>query len=91
MRLVHLAATHLDKIGKALFTSRAGETTIVHMDCHVILQQIQAVKGLGTENARVGLLVYVKFHMTLQGSAADEAFIADVTRQRAIAFMPMEA
>lgn len=61
------------------------------MDRHMILQQIQAVEGLRAENARVGFLVQVELHVTFQSAAVDEAFIADVAGQRAIAFPSVEA
>lgn len=82
--------THLDKIWKALFTSRAGEIAIIDVDGHVIFEQIQAVKRFWTENAGVGFLVQVELHMTLQGPTVDEALVTDVTGQRAIPFPPME-
>lgn len=60
------------------------------MDGHMILKQIQAVKGLGAENAGVRFLVHVELHVALEGTAVDEALVADVTGQRAVPFPPME-
>jgi len=79
-------ASHLDKIWEALFAGRAGEIAIIDMDGHMIFQQIQAVKGLGTEDAGVRFLVHVELHVALESAAVDEALVTDVTSQRAIPF-----
>lgn len=84
-------ASHLDKIRKAFLAGRAGEIAIVDMDGHVIFKQIQAVKGLGTEDARVRFLVHVELHVALESPAVDEALVADVTSQRAVSFPPVKA
>lgn len=81
----------LDKIRKAFLAGRAGEIAIVDMDGHVIFKQIQAVKGLGTEDARVRFLVHVELHVALESPAVDEALVADVTSQRAVSFPPVKA
>lgn len=83
-------ASHLDKIWEAFLAGGAGEIAIVDMDGHVILEQIQAVKGLGAENAGVGFLVHVELHVALEGTTVNEALVADVTGQRAVPFPPME-
>ena len=83
-------ASHLDKIRKAFFAGRAGEIAIVDMDGHVIFKQIQAVKGLRTENAGVCFLVHVELHVALERTAVDEALVADVTSQRAVPFPSMK-
>lgn len=61
------------------------------MDGHMVFEQIQAVKGLGTEDAGVCFLVHVELHVALESSTVDEALVADVTSQRAVPFPPMEA
>lgn len=80
----------LDKIWEAFLAGGAGEITIIDMDGHMILKQIQAVKGLRAENAGVCFLVHVELHVALKGTAVDEALVADVTGQRAVPFPPME-
>lgn len=60
------------------------------MDGHMILKQIQTVKGLRAENAGVSFLVHVELHVALEGTAVDETLVADVTGQRAVPFPPME-
>lgn len=81
---------HLDKIWEAFLAGGAGEIAIIDMDGHVILKQIQAIKGLGAENAGVGFLVHVELHVALKGTTVDKALVADVTGQRAVPFPPME-
>lgn len=83
-------ASHLDKVWKAFFAGRAGEIAIIDMDGHVIFKQIQAVKGLRTENAGVCFLVHVELHVALKSTAVDEALVTDVTRQRAVPFPSMK-
>lgn len=83
-------ASHLDKIWKALFAGRAGEIPIVNVDGHVIFKQIQAVKGLRTENAGVRFLVHVELHVALKSTTVDEALVADVTSQRAVPLPSMK-
>lgn len=83
-------ASHLDKIWEAFLAGGAGEIAIIDMDGHVILKQIQAIKGLGAENAGVCFLVHVELHVALKGTTVDEALVADVTGQRAVPFPPME-
>lgn len=80
----------LDKIWEAFLAGGAGEIAIIDMDGHVILKEIQAVKGLRAENAGVCFLVHVELHVALEGTAVDEALVADVTGQRAVPFPPME-
>lgn len=82
--------THLDKIRESFLTSRTGEVAITDMNGHMIFQHIQAVERLRAENARVGLLVRVQLHMALQGCTADEALVAEVAGQRAVALTPVE-
>lgn len=60
------------------------------MDGHMILKQIQAVKGLRAENAGVCFLVHVELHVALEGTTVDKTLVADVTGQRAVPFPPME-
>lgn len=84
-------ASHLDKIRKAFFTGGAGEIAIIDMDSHVIFKQIQAVKGLRTENAGVCFLVHVELHVALESPAVDEALVADITSQRAVPFPAVKA
>lgn len=88
---IRVADTHLDKIWESFLTSWAGEVAIIDMNGHMIFQQIKAVKGFGAKNARVSLLVRVELHVTLQGGAADEALVTEVTGQRAVPLPPMEA
>lgn len=83
--------THLDKIGKALFTGRAGEIAIIDMDCHVIFKQVQAVKRFRTENTGICFLVQVELHVTLQSAAVDKTLIANVAGQRAVPLPPMKS
>lgn len=83
-------ASHLDKIWKPFFAGRAGEIAIIDMDGHMIFKQIQAVKGLGTENAGVCFLVHVELHVALKSPAVDETLVADVTSQRAVPFPSMK-
>ncbi|KAK1328468.1 hypothetical protein QTO34_012041, partial [Cnephaeus nilssonii] len=58
---------------------RAGEVAVMDMDGHVVFQQIKAVKGFRAKNARVRLLVRMELHVALQGRAADEALVTEVT------------
>lgn len=83
--------THLDKIWEPFLTSWAGEVAIIDMNGHMIFQQIKAVKGFWAKNARVRLLVRMQLHVALQGGAADEALVTEITRQRAVPLPPMEA
>lgn len=82
---------HLDKIWEPFLTSWAGEAAIIDMNGHMIFQQIKAVKGFWAKNARVSLLVRVQLHVALQGGAADEALVTEITGQRAVPLPPMEA
>lgn len=84
-------APHLDKVWKAFLAGRAGEIAIVDMNGHVVFEQIQAVKGLGTEDAGICFLVHVELHVALESPTVDEALVADVTSQRAVPFPPVEA
>lgn len=81
---------HLDKIWETFFTSWAGEVAIIDMNGHMIFQQIKAVKGFWAKNARVSLLVGMELHVALQGRAADEALVTEITGQRAVPLPPME-
>lgn len=83
--------THLDKIWEPFLTSWAGEVAIIDMNGHMIFQQIKAVKGFWAKNARVSLLVRMELHVALQGGAADEALVTEITGQRAVPLPPMEA
>lgn len=83
--------THLDKIWESFLTSWAGEVAIIDMNGHVIFQQIKAVKGFWAKNARISLLVGMELHVALQGGAADEALVTEITGQRAVSLPPMEA
>ena len=83
--------THLDKVREPLLTSGAGEVAVIDVNGHVIFQQIQAVKGLWAENARVSLLVRMELHVALQGRTADEALVTEVTGQWAVPLPPVEA
>lgn len=85
------ANTHLDKIWESFLTSWAGEVAIIDMNGHVIFQQIKAVKGFWAKNARISLLVGMELHVALQGGAADEALVTEITGQRAVPLPPMEA
>lgn len=85
------ADTHLDEIWEPLLTGRAGEVAVMDMNGHVVFQQIKAVKGLRAKDARVSLLVRMELHVALQGRAADEALVAEVTGQRAVPLPPVEA
>lgn len=80
----------LDKIWKALFAGRAVEISISNVDGHMIFKQIQAVKGLRTENAGVRFLVHVELHVALKSTTVDEALVADVTSQRAVPLPSMK-
>lgn len=85
------ANTHLDKIWESFLTSWAGEVAIIDMNGHVIFQQIKAVKGFWAKNARISLLVGMELHVALQGGAADEALVTEITGQWAVPLPPMEA
>lgn len=85
------ANTHLDKIWEPFLTSWAGEVAIIDMNGHMIFQQIKAVKGFWAKNARVSLLVRMELHVALQGGAADEALVTEITGQGAVPLPPMEA
>lgn len=82
---------HLDKIWEPFLTSWAGEVAIIDMNGHMIFQQIKAVKGFWAKNARVSLLVRMELHVALQGGAADEALVTEITGQWAVPLPPMEA
>lgn len=83
--------THLDKIREPFLTSWAGEVAIIDMNGHMIFQQIKAVEGFWAKNARVSLLVRMELHVALQGCAADEALVTEITGQWAVPLPPMEA
>lgn len=85
------ADTHLDEIWEPLLTGRAGEVAVVDVNGHVVFQQIKAVKGFRAKNAGVCLLVRMELHVALQGRAADEALVTEVTGQRAVPLPPVEA
>lgn len=85
------AHTHLDKIWEPFLTGWAGEVAIIDMNGHMIFQQIKAVKGFWAKNARVSLLVRMELHVALQGGAADEALVTEITGQWAVPLPPMEA
>lgn len=82
---------HLNKIWEPFLTSWAGEVAIIDMNGHMIFQQIKAVKGFWAKNARVSLLVRMELHVALQGGAADEALVTEITGQWAVPLPPMEA
>lgn len=86
-----VADTHLDKIWEPLLTGRAGEVAVIDMNGHMVFQQIKAVKGFRAKNARVRLLVRMELHVALQGGAADEALVTEVTGQRTVPLPPVEA
>lgn len=88
---IAVADTHLDEIWEPFLTGRAGEVAVVDMNGHVVLQQIQAVEGLRAKNAGVRLLVRMELHVALQGGAAEEALVTEVTGQRAVPLPPVEA
>lgn len=70
--------TNLDEVREALVAGRTAEAAVHGVDVHVVLQQLQPLERLRTQEAGVGAALCVHQQVVLQRRVAHEALPAAV-------------